>query len=172
VKASVQFVTGDITNQRTDAIVNAANTELILGTGVAGAIRRVGGEAIQEECNRIGRIPLGEAAITGGGELPAQWVIHAAGMDWSGGVTDEACAEATRNSLLRATEKKLKSIAFPAIGTGVGGLDMSACARVMLDAVKRHLEGETSLESVVFVLFDANARAVFEKVWDDLNRAA
>jgi O-acetyl-ADP-ribose deacetylase (regulator of RNase III) len=166
--ATVEFVTGDITRQQVDAIVNAANTDLLLGAGVAGAIRRAGGPAIQEECNRLGPIPLGEAAITGGGNLPAAWVIHAAGMHLGGGVSAPACADATRHSLQRAAEKGLKSVALPAIGTGVGGLGMGECARVMLGEVKAHLSGKSSVERVVFVLFDDAARAVFERTWNDI----
>jgi O-acetyl-ADP-ribose deacetylase (regulator of RNase III) len=166
----VEFITGDITSQRVDAIVNAANTDLLLGAGVAGAIRRAGGPAIQEECSRIGPIPLGQAAITSGGNLPAAWVIHAAGMHLGGGVSATSCGEATRHSLQRAAEKRLASVAFPAIGTGVGGLSMSDCARVMLDEVAAHLKSETSVERVVFVLFDDAARAVFERTWHDMPR--
>jgi O-acetyl-ADP-ribose deacetylase (regulator of RNase III) len=164
----VEFVTGDITRQRVGAIVNAANTDLLLGAGVAGAIRRAGGPAIQEECSRIGPIPLGQAAITGGGNLPAAWVIHAAGMHLGGGVSADACADATRHSLQRAVEKGLKSVAFPAIGTGVGGLGMSECAKVMLSEVETHLQSTSSVERVVFVLFDDAARAVFERTWNDI----
>ena len=164
----IEFVTGDITRQRVDAIVNAANTDLLLGGGVAGAIRRAGGPAIQEECNRLGPIPLGQAAITGGGDLPAAWVIHAAGMHLGGDVSSQACAETTRHSLERAVEKGLKSVAFPAIGTGVGGLDMAECARAMLREAQAHLSRKTSVERVVFVLFDDTARAVFERTWNDI----
>lgn len=168
----VEFIRGDITQAEVDAIVNAANTDLLLGAGVAGAIRRAGGPSIQEECNRIGAIPLGEAAITGAGHLPAQYVIHAAGMHLGGVVSADSCRRATLNSLRRAEEKQLKSIAFPAIGTGVGGLEMEACAGIMLAAVKKHLEGRTSLERVVFVLFDGSAKRIFEQTWDDLRREA
>jgi O-acetyl-ADP-ribose deacetylase (regulator of RNase III) len=168
MNATVEFVTGDITRQHVDAIVNAANTDLQLGAGVAGAIRRAGGPAIQEECDRVGPIPLGEAAITGGGNLPAAWVIHAAGMHLGGGVSAQACADATRHSLQRAAEKGLKSVAFPAIGTGVGGLGMGECARVMLGEAATHLSGQSSVERVVFVLFDDAARAVFERTWNDI----
>ncbi len=170
--STVEFQRGDITQADVDAVVNAANTDLMLGAGVAGAIRRAGGPGIQEECNRIGPIPLGEAAITGAGKLRARYVIHAAGMHLGGGVSAESCRKATLNSLKRAEEKQLQSIAFPAIGTGVGGLDMAACARVMLGAVREHLKGKTSLERVVFVLFDETARQVFEKTWNDLSRKA
>ena len=163
----VEFRRGDITQADVDAVVNAANTDLLLGAGVAGAIRRAGGPSIQEECNRIGPISLGEAAITGGGDLKARYVIHAAGMHLGGGVSAESCRNATRNSLLRAREKKLKSIAFPAIGTGVGGLDMAECARVMLQAVRDNSEG---LERVVFVLYDAEALGIFERTWQEIQK--
>jgi O-acetyl-ADP-ribose deacetylase (regulator of RNase III) len=168
--SAVEFVTGDITRQRVDAIVNAANTDLLLGAGVAGAIRRAGGPAIQEECNGIGPIPLGEAAVTSGGDLPAPWVIHAAGMYLGGGVSAKSCAAATCHSLQRAAEKGLKSVAFPAIGTGVGGLGMAECARVMLGEVEAHWRSKTSVERVVFVLYDDAARAVFERTWHDIPR--
>ena len=167
---AVEFQRGDITQAEVDAVVNAANTDLALGAGVAGAIRRAGGPTIQEECNRIGPIPLGEAAITGGGRLRARHVIHAAGMHLSGTVSADSCRRATLNSLRRAEEKQLQSIAFPAIGTGVGGLDMAECARVMLGAVREHLQGKTSLERMVFVLFDESALRTFEKTWNDLRR--
>jgi len=161
---TVEFQQGDITQADVEAIVNAANTELWLGAGVAGAIRRAGGPSIQEECNRIGAIRLGEAAITAGGNLKARYVIHAAGMDLGGGVSAQSCREATRNSLLRAQEKQIKSIAFPAIGTGVGGLDMAACARVMLETVRNN----AIVDRVVFVLFDSQALGIFQKVWHEL----
>ena len=162
----VEFRCGDITAADVDAVVNAANTDLLLGAGVAGAIRMAGGPAIQEECSRIGPVPLGEAAVTGGGKLRARYVIHAAGMHLGSGVSAESCRDATRNSLLRAREKHLASIAFPAIGTGFGGLDMATCARVMLRAVRENPE---AVERVVFVLFDEAARALFERTWNELS---
>jgi O-acetyl-ADP-ribose deacetylase (regulator of RNase III) len=161
----VEFQKGDITQTAVDAIVNAANTDLLLGAGVAGAIRRHGGPGIQDECSRIGAIPLGEAAVTGAGNLPAKYVIHAAGMHLGGGVTAAACRDATRNSLRRAEEKQVRSIAFPAIGAGVGGLGLEECARAMLGAVREH--PSVTLERVVFVLFDDAALAAFRKVWDE-----
>lgn len=163
---TVEFQQGDITQTDVEAIVNAANTELWLGAGVAGAIRRAGGPSIQEECNRIGPIALGEAAITGGGNLKARYVIHAAGMDLGGGVSGESCRAATRNSLLRAQEKNARSIAFPAIGTGVGGLDMAECARIMLETVRDHAG---NIDRVVFVLFDAQALDTFTRTWHDIS---
>ena len=111
---------GDITEETTDAIVNAANTELMLGAGVAGAIRRKGGPTIQAQCTAHGGVPLGEAAITAAGDLKAKHVIHAASMGLGGPLTTErSLRDSVRNSLLRSTEHGLKSIAFPAIGTGI-----------------------------------------------------
>jgi O-acetyl-ADP-ribose deacetylase (regulator of RNase III) len=161
---------GDITDADVDAVVNAANNDLQLGAGVAGAIRRKGGPSIQEECDRIGSIPLGEAAITGGGNLKAKYVIHAASMYLGGRTTAENLEASTRNALVRAEEKKLRSIAFPAIGTGIAGFDTRRCAEIMLRSVAQHLQGPTSLERVVFVLFDAESRNVFEQVWKALQQ--
>ena len=162
-RSKVKLSRGDLTESAAGAIVNAANNELILGAGVAGAIRRKGGPEIQQECGRIGTIALGEAAITTGGRLKARYVIHAASMSLGGGTTEDNLRAATRNSLLRAREKGLKSIAFPAIGTGIAGFPMDRCAEVMLDEVRAHLGGATSLERVEFVLFDSGALSVFER---------
>jgi len=157
---------GDITAAQVDAIVNAANTELVLGSGVAGAIYRRGGAAIQAECDAHGPVPLGGAALTSGGKLPARYVIHAAAMRPGGGVTEESLRAATRASLELARERELRSIAFPAIGTGVGGFSMQRCAEVMLGEVRDHLARGTSLETVHFVLFGEPAYRVFEQVND------
>lgn len=156
---------GDLTEAAVDAIVNAANNDLQLGGGVAGAIRRKGGPAIQQECNAIGSIPIGEAAITGGGSLKAKFVIHAASMGLGGLTTAESLRASTRNSLLRAKEKGLATIAFPAVGTGIAGFPMKQCAGIMLGEVVEHLKGETSLQQVRFVLFDDVALRVFQEVW-------
>ena len=157
----IKISQGDITECATDAIVNAANNDLILGAGVAGAIRNKGGPAIQDECDRIGRISLGEAAITSGGKLRAKFVIHAASMHLDGLTTEENLRASTRNSLMRAAEHKLESIAFPAIGTGIAGFPIDRCAQVMLEEVRRHLDSPTSLKSVEFVLFDRSAFDIF-----------
>jgi O-acetyl-ADP-ribose deacetylase (regulator of RNase III) len=162
---------GDITDMDVDAIVNAANNDLILGAGVAGAIYRKGGESIQQECNEIGSIPVGYAAITGGGKLKARFVIHAASMGLGGvSTTAKTLRTSTAHSLRLAAERKLKSIAFPAIGTGVSGFPLDECAQIMLTETVQHLQGETSLESVYFVLFDARARVVFQSTWDTLRK--
>ena len=159
----VVVMKGDITNIEADAIVNAANTDLILGSGVAGAIRKKGGDLIQDECNKIGSIPLGEAAITGAGNLRARYVIHAAAMHLGGKVGEVSLRDTTYNSLLRASEKNLKTIAFPAIGTGVGGFPMKNCARVMVDTVSEFLQDKhSSIKRVYFVLFDEECFDVFD----------
>jgi O-acetyl-ADP-ribose deacetylase len=157
---------GDITAAQVDAIVNAANTELVLGAGVAGAIDRRGGPAIQKECDAHGPVPLGGAAVTTGGRLPARWVIHAAAMQPGGSVSEDSLRAATRASLALARDRKLRSIAFPAIGTGVGGFSMQRCAEVMLGEVREHLAHDTTLENVHFVLFGEPAYRVFELVND------
>ncbi len=166
-RAKVKMSLGDLTEARTDAIVNAANNDLILGGGVAGAIRSKGGPSIQRECDQLGPIALGEAALTGAGRLPAKFVIHAASMSLGGRTTEANLRAATRNSLRRANEKGLKSIAFPAIGTGIAGFPLDRCARAMLDEVRAHLGGPTTLERVEFVLFDAAGLAAFERALED-----
>jgi O-acetyl-ADP-ribose deacetylase (regulator of RNase III) len=152
---------GDLTEASVDAIVNAANSDLILGGGVAGAIRKKGGPSIQAECDKLGPIPIGEAAITGAGKLPARYVIHAASMRLGGGTSAAALRDSTRNSLRRAVERGLKSIAFPAIGTGIAGFPIERCAAVMLAEIRDHLRGATPLEHVEIVLFDDHALSVF-----------
>ncbi len=146
-----------------DAIVNAANNDLKLGGGLAGVIRRKAGDGVQRECNEIGTIPLGGAAITSAGKLKARHIIHAASMQLGGFTTGHALRASTAHSLRIAAEKGLRSIAFPAIGTGIGGFPLSECAAIMLKEAAEHLKRETSLEKVYFVLFDKAAVSAFEK---------
>jgi O-acetyl-ADP-ribose deacetylase len=153
---------GDLTDSDADAIVNAANNNLMLGGGVAGAIRRKGGPSIQAECDRIGPVPLGEAAVTGGGNLRARHVIHAASMRLGEATTEENLRASTRNSLARARELNLTSTALPAIGTGIAGFPLKRCAEVMIAEVREHLGGSTSLERIEFVLFDSAAEKIFK----------
>ena len=150
----IHFLQGDITGMDVDAVVNAANTDLVLGAGVAGAILSRGGPAVQEECDRLAPVALGAAAVTTGGRMKALYVIHAASMHPGGATTAESLRLATHNTLLRAEEKGLKSIALPAIGTGVAGFPMDECARIMLGETLVHLQTRTSLEKIYFVLFD------------------
>lgn len=160
---------GDITEMAVDAIVNAANNDLLLGAGVAGAIARKGGESIQRECNEIGSIPVGFAAITGAGNLKAKHVIHAASMGLGGvRTTAKSLETSTAHSLRLAGDRGLKSVAFPAIGTGVSGFPMDQCAEIMLREAARHLSEETSLETIYFVLFDEASRQVFAGTWEKL----
>jgi O-acetyl-ADP-ribose deacetylase (regulator of RNase III) len=156
---------GDLTEMETDAIVNAANNDLVLGAGVAGAIRRKGGDAIQRECDAIGSIPVGYAAITTGGKLKARFVIHAASMQMGGKTNAETLRHSTAHSLRIANERGLKSIAFPAVGTGIAGFPLKDCAEIMLREAARHMQGETSLETIYFVLFDEVAEGIFTRAW-------
>jgi O-acetyl-ADP-ribose deacetylase len=154
---------GDLTEMDVDVIVNAANNDLQLGGGLAGVIRRRGGESIQRECNQIGSIPVGGAALTSGGKLKARNIIHAASMELGGHTTSRGLRMSTAHSLRIAAERELRTIAFPAIGTGIGGFPLSECADIMLREVATHLKGPTTLDTVYFVLFDAKALATFEK---------
>jgi O-acetyl-ADP-ribose deacetylase (regulator of RNase III) len=157
---------GDITDMAVDAIVNAANNDLLLGAGVAGAIARKGGESIQRECNEVGSIPVGFAAITGAGNLKARFVIHAASMGLGGvRTTAKSLQTSTAHALRLAAERELMTIAFPAVGTGVSGFPMRQCAEIMLREAALHLSHDTPLETVYFVLFDENSRRVFEGAW-------
>jgi O-acetyl-ADP-ribose deacetylase len=168
MQPKIHFLKGDITDVAVDAIVNAANTNLMLGAGVAGAIRRKGGPHIQEECDRLGPVALGGAAVTTGGNLKALYVIHAASMRLGGHTTADSLRLATRNTLERAEEKALKSIAFPAIGTGVAGFSIEECARIMIAEILDHLKTRTSLEKIYFVLYDDAALQVFEDAYKQL----
>ena len=164
-KAKIEIFQGDLTEMATDAIVNAANNNLILGGGLAGAIARKGGPAIQEECSRVGPIEVGEAAITTAGNLKARWVIHAASMSLGSAATAQALRSSVRASLRIARGCKLKSIAFPAVGAGIAGFPMRECAEIMLDEAIRHLEAGSSLERVLFVLYDRAAYETFLEVF-------
>jgi O-acetyl-ADP-ribose deacetylase (regulator of RNase III) len=162
----IRLEEGDIAQASVDAIVNAANTRLVLGSGVAGAIRSRGGPEIQRECDAHGPIGLGEVAITGAGALPARHVIHAAGMEPGGAVGETALRACTRAALELAEARGLHSIAFPAIGTGVGGFSVQRCAEVMLEEVRAHVERGTRLDEIRFVLFGEPAYRIFEQVND------
>jgi len=155
---------GDITREATEAIVNAANSSLWMGGGVAGAIKRAGGKEIEEEAVKKGPIPIGEAVVTGAGRLSCKYIIHAAVMGPDLVTDEEKIRAATKNSLLRAEELSLKSIAFPALGTGVGRFPYSKAAEVMVQEVREYLAGESSLEEVVFVLYGEEAFSVFQRV--------
>jgi len=161
---------GDLTETDVDAIVNAANNDLQLGGGVAGAIRRKGGDEIQRECDAIGSIPLGGAAITSGGRLKARHVIHAASMELGGRTSAADLRSSTAHSLRIASEHNLETIAFPAVGTGIARFPIRECAQIMLSEAMKHLQGETSLKKIFFVLFDADSLKIFEETWKELSK--
>lgn len=164
----IEFLKGDITEMAVDAIVNAANNDLALGAGVAGAIRRKGGPRIQEQCDLMGPIALGDAAVTTGGNLKALYVVHAASMQLGGKTTAASLRLAVKNTLDRAEEKAFRSIAFPAIGTGIAGFSMQECASIMISETLEHLKARTSLERICFVLYDDAALKVFEETYRQL----
>lgn len=170
IASRVIITQGDLTEMDTDAIVNAANNDLQHGGGVAGAIRRKGGDIIQQESNEIGSIPVGGAAITSGGALKARYVIHAASIQLGGQTTAHALRSSTAHSLRIAAGKDLKTIAFPAVGTGIAGFPMEECAEIMLREVADHLKRGSRLEKVYFVLFDDAAQKTFAKVWRRLKK--
>ena len=153
-RIEVKLVQGDITEQEVDAIVNAANDHLWMGAGVAGAIKRKGGDEIEQEAMKKGPIPVGEAVVTCAGNLKAEYVIHATVMGQDLKTSQEYIRRATLSSLKRAEELKVKSIAFPAFGTGVGGFPPDDCARIMIDAVKDFSNQTESVRQLRFVLFD------------------
>jgi O-acetyl-ADP-ribose deacetylase len=164
---AVHIETGDITTYHVDAIVNAANNDLFLGSGVAGAIARAGGPSIQEECDRHGPIEVGAAAITGAGTLPARYVIHQASMRLGGQASADSIARSTEAVLKLAEENGLRTLAFPAVGTGVGGFDARKCAQLMIDTVRRHEAAALAITDIYFVLFDADTRAAFVEVAEE-----
>jgi O-acetyl-ADP-ribose deacetylase len=162
---TLEVLQGDITECAVDAIVNAANNHLWMGAGVAGAIKRKGGRSIEDEAVRQGPIAVGEAVVTGGGALKARYVIHAAAMGQDLMTNAGFIRHATVNSLKRATELGLASMALPALGTGVGGFPVHEAARLMIDATCGLLRStpQTSLTRVQFVLFTPDALQAFEE---------
>lgn len=157
----VELVLGDITDQHTDAIVNAANSALVHGGGVAGAIAAKGGRQIQDESYRIAPVPVGQAAITGAGTLKCRYVIHAVGPRMGEGDEDAKLRSATLCSLRIADEHRLGSLAFCAISTGIFGYPVDRCAAIMLETVKAYAAGSTGLSHIVFCLYDRAAFDVF-----------
>jgi len=166
----LELTQGDITDLSTDAVVNAANASLQLGGGVAGAIRRKGGAQIQEECSKIGRIQVGDAVITTGGNLRAEYVIHAVGPRHGEEHADGKLKNATLNSLKLADKRNLKSIAFPAISTGIFGFPKSRCATIMLSTTIAYLEGPTKLEKVIYCLYDQKTYYIFKQTLQSLTQ--
>jgi len=164
-KTEIKIIREDITEIKVDAIVNAANSHLAHGGGVAGAIVRKGGSIIQEESNlwikSRGIVPAGSCAITSAGILPAKYVIHAVGPRMGEGDEDKKLKQATENALQTADKHCLKSIAFPAVSTGIFGYPVKKCAKIMLKCTAEYAKGQTGLEKVVFCLFDEDALHIF-----------
>lgn len=164
----ITLIKGDVTELDCDAVVNAANTELWMGSGVAGAILKKGGKTIEDEAVKQGPIDLGSAILTNGGNLRAAHVIHAASMRPGERASAESISNATRSTLQIAAEKKMHSIAFPALGTGVGGVSMMHSARAMLKETKKFLETNEFPKYVYFVLFDIVALDAFKGTYESL----
>jgi O-acetyl-ADP-ribose deacetylase (regulator of RNase III) len=168
LRERIEICQGDITELEVDAIVNAANNDLQLGGGLAGAIRRKGGPRIQAECDQIGTIPVGGAAITSAGNLKTRHVIHAASMQLGGSTTARSLRSSTAHALRIAAQTGLRTIALPAIGSGIGGFPINQCAEIMLQETAKHFEQPTSIEKVQFVLFDQDALAAFERAFAEV----
>jgi O-acetyl-ADP-ribose deacetylase (regulator of RNase III) len=161
--ASIEVEQADITKLDVDAIANAANTDLKHGGGVAGAISRAGGPAVQEESDRKAPIGLGEAVETTAGEMPSKWVIHAATMELGGPTSADIIRKATASTLRKADELGARSLALVAFGTGVGGFPLAEAARIEIEEVKSHLAGGSKLERIVFAVHGDEAREAFER---------
>ena len=159
----IEIKVGDIAQEDCEAVVNAANNHLWMGSGVAGALKRAGGEEIEREAIRLGPVEVGEAVVTGAGRLKARYIIHAAGMGQDLQTDAEKIRTATRNCLLRALELKIESLAFPALGTGVGGFPMQECARLMLGEMRRFIFEKSALKRVVMVLHQPSAAEIFRR---------
>lgn len=164
----LKILEGNIVLLNVDAIVNAANKSLILGGGVAGAIRKHGGPTIQEECNEMGPIEVGEAVLTGAGNLNAEYVIHAVGPVYGEGDEDTKLANATLNSLKIAKKKNIKSIAFPAISTGIFHFPIKRCAEIMIKVAMDFLRENESPEEIVLCLYGERAYSIFQSTFERL----
>jgi O-acetyl-ADP-ribose deacetylase (regulator of RNase III) len=161
--AEIEARQADITKLEVDAISNAANTDLRHGGGVAGAIVRAGGRSIQDESDRLAPIEIGEAVAAGAGELPAGWVIHAATMRLGGPTSAEAIRSATASTLRVADELGARSLGLVAFGTGVGGFPIAEAARIEVEEVRRHLDGDSGLERIVFCVIGEDAQRAFDR---------
>jgi O-acetyl-ADP-ribose deacetylase len=170
-EARVVIISGDLVEQEVDAIVNAANNDLQLGGGVAGAIRRAGGPSIQDECDAHGPVRVGQAAITGAGRLRARYVIHAASMSLGGRTTRVALRSAMDDVFRLARVHEVRSLAVPAVGTGIAGFPIDECARVMGESLKAAFAGGWQASEVRFVLFGEDAKTPFEAAFWAVFRA-
>ncbi len=167
----VVIVSGDLVEQEVDAIVNAANNDLQLGGGVAGAIRRAGGPSIQEECDMHGPVRVGEAAITGAGKLRARYVIHAASMSLGGRTTRDSLASSMAQVFRLAHQHEVQTIAVPAVGTGIAGFPIDECGRVMAECLEHALREGWRATEVRFVLFGEDSKGPFETAFWHVFRA-
>jgi O-acetyl-ADP-ribose deacetylase len=166
--ARIEVLEADITALDVDAIANAANTQLLHGGGVAGAIRRAGGAAVESESRAAAPIGLGEAVSTSGGEMPCKWVIHAATMELGGPTSADVIRRATASTLRVAESVGARSLALVAFGTGVGGFPVAGAAAIEVQAVRSHLAaGDSALERIVFAVRGDEARAAFQRAVDD-----
>jgi O-acetyl-ADP-ribose deacetylase (regulator of RNase III) len=159
----IKLAVGNIALLDVDAVVNAANTSLVLGGGVAGAIRRYGGESIQAECDRLAPVKVGQAVLTGAGRLKARYVIHAVGPVNGEGDEDAKLGRATLSSLVLARERKIGRLAFPAISTGIFGFPLRRCSEIMIRTTLDFLAQSDWPREVIFCLFEREACAVFEE---------
>lgn len=164
--SGVRLVEGDISVQEVDAVINAANASLQMGSGVAGAIRERGGPSIQHECDALGPIEVGRAAVTFAGDLKARFVIHAAVMEIGGVAEAESVRSSLEHALVCAAERACATVACPALGTGVGGLGLQRCAEMSLEVARRVVAADGPIDEVRFVLFGEPAYRVFEMVDD------
>ena len=166
---SIELIQGDITSSETVAIVNPANSSLQLGGGVAGAIRKRGGPQIQEECDKIGWVPVGQAVMTSAGNLKTRYVIHAVGPRMGEGNEDIKLKNATINSLKLADQNHIRSISFPAISTGIFGYPKDRCANIMLSTTIEYLKGDSLIERVIFYLYDHDTYEIFHQILNDIS---
>lgn len=168
---SVEVMIGDITTLEVDAIVNPANTELILGGGVSGAIRKAGGSKIQEECEKLGNIGLGEVAVTSGGNLKVRYILHAATLSLGTWATYNSVKKALHNSLEMAEQLKLSTIAIPALGAGIGGLPISKVASIFYEELKKYISTPShSLKKIFIVLYDKDTYNTFINIMEGMEK--
>jgi O-acetyl-ADP-ribose deacetylase (regulator of RNase III) len=162
-KKIIRLMTGDIAGQEIEAFVYYARTDLVLGSGYGGAIAVRGGPKIQEELKKFGTVGTGEAVVTSAGNMKVKFIIHAVGPRFQEEGTEGTLRATTRKVLQKAEEKGIKRLAFPAMGAGFYGIPLDLCARITLEAVKKHLEGQSGLEEVVFCLRDSREYKAFQE---------
>ncbi|MCH7492304.1 macro domain-containing protein [Patescibacteria group bacterium] len=166
----IELSKGDICQADVGAIVNAANNDLLHGGGLAAAIVQAGGQKIQEQSTAVGPIQIGEAAITDGGKLKARYVIHAASMRLGGATTEENLTKAIRNSFKRVAELDISSVAFPSVGTGIGGFPIEQGALISLQAAREFINSHPKFTKVLFVLHSDEDLKAWQNVYDRLNK--